>query len=174
MITVPFDVNNEELRREFLERDLSAALAVLKADTPPRWGRFTAQEMVEHLGWAFELSTGAAHVECSTPDAVLRRAKAFLHDQRPTPREFKNPVLAGGLPPPRFDDLDGARGALGEAVRSFLRAAREEPEARFTHPIFGLLTMDEWHRNHFKHCYHHLLQFGLIEERLTGTPENNP
>jgi len=30
----------------------------------PGWGKMTAQQMVEHLAWAFELSTGQAHGEC--------------------------------------------------------------------------------------------------------------
>jgi hypothetical protein len=29
--------------------------------------------------------------------------------------------------------------------------------------VNGALAHDEWHRAHYKHAYHHLLQFGLIE-----------
>ena len=31
------------------------------------------------------------------------------------------------------------------------------------HPTFGPLAAEEWSRSHFKHVYHHLLQFGLLE-----------
>jgi hypothetical protein len=63
--------------------------------------------MIEHLAWAFELSTGQAQTECPIPAAKREQLKAFLHDNRSTPRDFANPV-------------------------------------------------------HFKHAYHHLLQFGLV------------
>jgi hypothetical protein len=164
MIIVRFDVNDEEVRNAFFDHHLPAALAAFTDDAMPRWGAFSPREMVEHLLWGFELSTGAAHVACATPEAVLRRVKAFLHDNRPTPRAFMNPMLVGGLPPPRFTNLTGAVRGLHEGLSAFVRLAREKPEERFTHPIFGTLTMEEWHRGHFKHCYHHVLQFGLIEE----------
>jgi hypothetical protein len=31
------------------------------------------------------------------------------------------------------------------------------------HPLFGPIGAEEWTRVHFKHAYHHLLQFALID-----------
>ena len=47
-------------------------------------------------------------------------------------------------------------------VRRFVTLCGDHPEAVQTHPIFGPLVPEEWHRSHFKHCHHHLQQFGLI------------
>ncbi len=161
MTTIPFDVNDPELRERFLRRLLPDALAALQADARPGWGKMTAQQMVEHLTWAFELSTGLAQTECDVPEPQRERLKAFLHDNRPTPHEFMNPVLAAGLPPLRHAGLAEAKAALQVEVERFLQQAGAASGALHTNPVFGPLGAEEWSRAHFKHGYHHLLQFGL-------------
>src|SRR5512139_2204032 len=96
MIAIRFDVNDPELRETFFRRLLFDALAPLPDNARPAWGRMTAQQMVEHLAWAFELSTGHAHAGCPIPEAQRERLKGFLYDSRPTPHEFMNPLLTAG------------------------------------------------------------------------------
>jgi len=160
---VPFDVNDAALRERLLRQVLPDALAGLREDARPAWGAMTAQQMVEHLAWVFEVSIGAASVECSTPEARRERWKAFLYDATPMPHEFRNPALVGGLPRLRHAGLAEARAALARVVELFLEQGRAAPEATHTHPTFGPLRAEEWSRSHFKHVYHHLTQFGLIE-----------
>ena len=119
--------------------------------------------MVEHLSWVFELSTGLASVECPIPEAKRERYKAFLHDNTPMLREFRNPALVSGLPALRHAGLDDALAALRKDVDRFLDHARDAPAATHAHPVFGPIGPEEWSRSHFKHAYHHLLQFGLVE-----------
>jgi len=164
MTILPFDVNDPAVRDQFFRVHLARALSALDEGTPPRWGGMTAQQMVEHLAWGFELSTGRASVECTVPEARRERFKSFLGDDTPMMHEFRNPALAAGLPPLRHGGLDEARAALAAEVGRFLEHERTAPDARHTHPVFGPLTAPEWARAHFKHAYHHLLQFALIEE----------
>lgn len=158
-----FDVNDAELRESFLRHEVVPAVDRLGQASAPRWGRMRPQEMVEHLLWAFEVSTGQARTECPVPEAEWPRMKKFLHDNRPTPREFMNPVLAAGLPPLRYESLGEATKALAQELGRFVDGPRSSDQLH-THPIFGPIGYDEWHRTHYKHTYHHLLQFGLIEE----------
>jgi hypothetical protein len=157
-----FDVNDAALREEFLRADVPAALVELRADAPPRWGRMAAAQMVEHLLWAFELSTGRGRVECGVSPEDLARMRRFLYSNRPTPQDFMNPLLVSGLPPLRFADVAAAKEALGREIAAFLAGA-SEPQRTFVHPIFGALAYEEWHRTHYKHAHHHLAQFGLVE-----------
>jgi oxepin-CoA hydrolase/3-oxo-5,6-dehydrosuberyl-CoA semialdehyde dehydrogenase len=90
MTTIPFDVNNPEARTAFFRHLLCDAMAALQDGSRPRWGRMTAQQMVEHLAWTFEESTGKAHVECSVPERRRDRIKAFLYDNKPMLREFRS------------------------------------------------------------------------------------
>ena len=162
MIAPRFDVNDDALRDDFLRHTFLDALAALQAEMQPRWGRMTAQEMVEHLWWTFQISTGRLVVECPVPAERREPMKKFLHRNMPTPPEFMNPVLTGGLPPLRHPDLDRARAALREELEWFFAQAASDPAAVYTHPIFGPVGLDEWNRTHYKHCFHHLLQFGLL------------
>jgi oxepin-CoA hydrolase / 3-oxo-5,6-dehydrosuberyl-CoA semialdehyde dehydrogenase len=164
MSAIRFDVNDPPVRDRFFRDQLGAAVAALQEGALPRWGAMTAQQMVEHLAWGFELSTGRAAVECTVPPERRERYKAFLRDNTPMMHEFRNPVLVGGLPPLQHPGLAEARAALAVAVGRFLDHERAAPGAVYNHPVFGPLTAEEWSRAHFKHAYHHLLQFGLIEE----------
>jgi DinB family protein len=163
MTTIMFDVNDPQLRQAFFRHLLPDALAALQDDSQPRWGQMTAQQMVEHLAWVFELSTGRADVDCLVPETRRERMKAFLYDNTPMRHEFMNPALAAGLPPLRHPGLAEARAALSLEVDRFLDQCRARPSATHTHPVFGPIGAEEWARSHFKHAYHHLLQFGLIE-----------
>jgi len=163
MATIPFDVNDEKLRDTFFRTLLFDALAGLESDSRPGWGEMTAQQMVEHLAWAFELSTGQTHVDCFVPEAQREKLTAFLYDNRPTPHEFMNPVLAAGLPPLRHVDLGAAKEALLAEVARFAQQYIADPGPVRMHPVFGPIGMKEWARAHFKHTYHHLFQFGLLD-----------
>jgi oxepin-CoA hydrolase/3-oxo-5,6-dehydrosuberyl-CoA semialdehyde dehydrogenase len=163
MTTVPFDVNDPELRTAFLRDHLGQAITALREDSQARWGKMTAQQMVEHLAWAFEVSTGHAHVDCAVPTDKQERWKAFLFDNTPMRREFMNPALTAGLPALRHASLDEAKAALSQAVEQFVEQCRASPSATHTHPVFGPMETEEWERSHFKHAYHHLLQFALLD-----------
>ena len=162
MTAVPFDVNDAELRERFLRHTVGEALGGLHEDARPCWGKMTARQMVEHLLWAMELSTGQAETTCPVPEARREQAKAFLCDTRPTPRDFANPVLTAGLPPLQYPSLAEARAALAAETARFFAQAAPAPEAKRMHPVFGPIGPEEWERAHFKHAYHHLVQFGLI------------
>lgn len=161
---VAFDVNDSALRALFFHPLLGEALARLDAGARPRWGAMTAQQMVEHLQWGFEVSTGRVVLECPVPEAKRARMKPFLFDGTPMMHDFRNPALAAGLPALRHSGLPEARAGLATEVRRFLDYERESADAVHTHPVFGPLTVEEWSRAHFKHAYHHLLQFHLIDD----------
>jgi oxepin-CoA hydrolase / 3-oxo-5,6-dehydrosuberyl-CoA semialdehyde dehydrogenase len=159
---IHFDVNDENFRGVFLREVLPRAIGRLETDAESQWGSMTAQQMVEHLTWAFDLSIGVRQIECSFTEVKRERMKAFLHDNRPSPRDFMNPALAWGLPPLRHADLPEAKAALLASIGRFLDAPEQSTGERHTHPIFGPLDRDEWSRTHFKHGFHHFSQFGLI------------
>jgi oxepin-CoA hydrolase / 3-oxo-5,6-dehydrosuberyl-CoA semialdehyde dehydrogenase len=162
MMKVRFDVDDFSLRDTFLRTFFFGALDGLRPETPALWGHMTAQQMVEHLTWTFEVSTGRVLLECPYPEEQRAKMKPFLHHNRPTPREFMNPALREGLPALRHPDLKSASAALMTEVDRFLEHSRTRPDTRHTHPIFGPASVEDWSRTHFKHACHHLMQFGLI------------
>ena len=160
---IRFDVNDALGRSTFIGRTLGDALASLSTESRPLWGGFTAAQMVEHLLWGFELSTGRRIAEAATSEEWQRKARAFLHDDRLMPRGFESPPLKDGVPPLLFSSIPEALSALTAETARFLEAAASEPASRRVHPVFGACSVEEWSRIHFKHGVHHLMQFGLIE-----------
>jgi hypothetical protein len=162
MIIIPFDVNDDKLRAAFFSQHLPDCIASLDENALPYWGKMTAQTMIEHLLWAFECSTGTVEVACRTPEHLLGRVKELLYDNRQFPHDFKNPLLGEAPLPLRFHSFAEANNALLKETARFVDHFREQPSAIHAHPVFGALGAEEWQRAHFKHSYHHLLQFGLI------------
>jgi oxepin-CoA hydrolase/3-oxo-5,6-dehydrosuberyl-CoA semialdehyde dehydrogenase len=156
---MPYDVNDAAVRSRFLTEDMWLALHALAADAAPRWGQMRAQQMVEHLLWAFEVSLGRVPMTCYTPPEQVETYRRFLRSNRPAPPEFMNPALTEGLPPLQHPDLPTALAALRVQVDGFLATPADRPAG--THPVFGELDLEGWARAHDKHCHHHLAQFGL-------------
>src|SRR5687767_5303425 len=98
---IPFDVNDATVRERFLRADVASALANLTTASVPAWGKMSPQQMVEHVTWAIELSTGRAVVECSGSPEDMAAKKVGLYRNGATPRNFTLPTHANGLPPLR-------------------------------------------------------------------------
>ncbi|MEW6364234.1 MAG: DUF1569 domain-containing protein [Acidobacteriota bacterium] len=162
MRSVAFRVDDPEGRMDFLTRLLPEAIENLDEGTVPRWGEMTAQHMVEHLVWAFGLSTGKVEVTCEVPENQREVMKAWLYNNQPSPRGFKNPKLPEAPGPLRYSSIREAKSAFMEALDDFADRVKTNSGHMETHPLFGALRMDEWERVHFKHGYHHLVQFGLL------------
>jgi oxepin-CoA hydrolase/3-oxo-5,6-dehydrosuberyl-CoA semialdehyde dehydrogenase len=167
---VPFTPGDPEFRLAFLEATVPEALRSLPANRTPAWGRMTAQEMVEHLLWALRASLGRIPVLCEVPEERRNQMKPFIYDDRPNPRNFLLPTHRSGLPPAEFPDLDAALAAFRNELARFLAQYRDDPTVVNAHPVFGEITVEEWSRLHFKHFYHHLLQFSLLAEPGQVTP----
>ena len=169
MKKLPFLVNDPELRMEFLSRSLPEAIETLDGDTPPIWGKMTAQHMVEHLAWILDLSTGKEKTNCDLPEAKQAAFKPWLYDDRPFPREIRNPRLPLIPGPLKYPTLREAKVTFREALDQFIRDTKVNSQYKETHPVFGSLSMDEWERFHFKHSFGHLVQFRLAEYPLEAS-----
>jgi hypothetical protein len=142
-------------REEVLHR-----LTRVKPETPRRWGRMTAAQMVCHLNDSF---AGVMGRKAVSPAVTLTGRTIMkwgaLYVPMPWPRGVQTrPEMEqgnGGTPPGRFED-DCA--ALAAGIGQFCdprRSVRLLP-----HPLFGELTERQWMRWGYLHCDHHLRQFG--------------
>jgi oxepin-CoA hydrolase/3-oxo-5,6-dehydrosuberyl-CoA semialdehyde dehydrogenase len=164
LIKIPFDVTDSDLRTKMITDILPQAIASLKEKTEAIWGEMSAQHMVEHLVFAFRMSTDKLEVKCHTPEEKRDRGQAFLNLNTAMPKRFTNPVTGEKLPDLQYENLDRAKEALAKEVQYYLSYYDKNPEAIHTNPVFGELNAEQWQKFHFKHCFHHLSQFGLIEE----------
>jgi hypothetical protein len=168
MIQVAFAVNDEKLRIDFLRRTVPLALGHLDSARVPSWGHMTPIQMVEHLTWAAEISHGALAVPCTVHPKLLERFRPFLYNDTPTSHEFMNPILKKGMPADRYRSISEAAAVFQSEMERFFGQSADEKKLLRVHPVFGPLNYEDWERSHFKHFFHHLLQFGLIEQAVTA------
>ncbi len=130
--------------------------ARLTPDLVPRWGRMNAAQMVRHCVEALRGSVGDVH------HAPLGR---HLFHTRLVRRLF---IRAVPFPrnAPTAPELRVTEPAVLDAERERLialvgRYGRPEADVGAEHPLFGVLTRDEWAELEYKHIDHHFRQFGV-------------
>lgn len=140
---------------------LDARLARLAPDTPRRWGRMSAGEMLCHLAEAFRHSLG--ELPPTPADSLWTRTVikwAALWLPVPWPHGYRTPAIVNpqreGRRPGEFEQ---DRRTLVIAMRRFIDGARAGRTQ--AHPIFGPMSTTEWLRWAWLHMDHHLRQFGL-------------
>lgn len=128
----------------------------------PRFGKMSAQHMVEHLILAIQISNGKLTVECFTPAEKLPTLKKILLSERPLPKGFINPLIGEELLELKNATLEEAKNQLKKEIEDYENYFNGDPEAVFVHPVFGTLNKEEWDIFHRKHFEHHSKQFGLL------------
>ncbi|MCA9751226.1 MAG: DUF1569 domain-containing protein [Gemmatimonadetes bacterium] len=142
--------------------EVIARLRRVSPDSPRRWGRMTAHEMICHLADAFEAMCGVRPA-AATGNLFTRTIMCFVAVNFPTPWPH------GIRSVPEVDShLGGTRPAEFAADRERLEASTEAFRVRLapgsepmTHPFLGDMTRAEWGRWGYRHLDHHARQFGV-------------
>ena len=141
--------------------ELRRRLEMVRADSPRRWGRMSAHQMICHLHDAFVMGTparpvsDAAHLGNRTIVKWIALYAPARWPQGIQTRPEIDQVIGGGRVPASFDADVAAVIAVMDTAASdahFFRAR--------AHPIFGPLSRAAWLRWGYLHVDHHLRQFG--------------
>jgi hypothetical protein len=134
-------------------------LRQVRSDTPRKWGRMSAQQMVCHLTDSFRFAIGQKPV--SDGSSMLTRTIIkwiALYGPSPWPTGLMTrPEVdqeRGGTAPAEFA-ADVAQ--LEQLVDSVAASGRDFVPR---HPIFGSMSKSDWLRWSYLHVDHHLRQFG--------------
>lgn len=151
----------------FVASDLETLLSYLNRltpETPPQWGRMSAQRMVEHLTDTLRIATGKNPQELLIPEEKIERMVAFLYADKPMARNidvpFATPEMNDQL---RNEELELA---IDEFVEEWLHLEElfgNDPERTSVHPFYGPLNYEQWMRLSQKHHTHHFEQFNLLK-----------
>jgi Protein of unknown function (DUF1569) len=143
-------------------QEILRRLSALRDDTPRRWGRMSAHQMVCHLTDGYRMMIGerpAPAVASAVPPPIMRCIALYVPLRWPrgvaTTAELDQ-HRGGGTPPTDFsaDVAELERRVARIGVDAAGRFAR-------THPIFGAMSESAWRRWAYLHADHHLRQFGL-------------
>lgn len=141
----------ETARRDLLER-----LSQIKSETSPKWGKFTATQMVRHL--ADPLRAAMGEMEVAPKNGPLRNPllRYLIIYWLPWP---KGAPTAPEFIPPLGGDMQVCQHDLKNTLDRFVHFTQEKKPA--PHPAFGELKREHWGVLTHRHIDHHLRQFGV-------------
>ncbi|MFA6259922.1 MAG: DinB family protein [Bacteroidia bacterium] len=147
----------------YLRNRLIHQLGAIPENTPALWGTMNVRQMIEHLAWPFKASNGSFTMPQTTPEDKLERVKAIgLLNDRPMQHNFQNPIYTDEYKQLRNANIEAALIELQNDIDLFVSSFKsQDPSFTRMHNIFGPLNFHEWLQFHFKHCMHHLEQFGV-------------
>ena len=128
----------------------------LTASTEAVWGKMNAPQMVAHLTNAMRMATGDLPVRGKRHPARLFPLKQLLIYVVPMP---KNLPTAKELISREPEPFNGEVEALSAVIDDF---ASRPPDFQWpAHPLFGPMSRRDWGKLTYRHCDHHLRQFGV-------------
>ena len=144
-------MHSETDRRAIMER-----VRRLTPDARPQWGKMNAPQMVVHLTDAIRMATGELPVPArKTPFRFPPLKQLFLY-VLPMPKGLPTSSELIARAPTAWN---GEMEALTDQLEAF--AKRDTRQAWPNHPVFGSMSRDSWGVLAYKHCDHHLRQFGV-------------
>ena len=136
---------------------ISNRLRSLSASSSARWGTMGLEGMLQHLRLSAAMAVGELQLPSSNKRAFqIFPLKHLILYVLPFP---KGAPTAPGLKPGVDASLEGERTAVLELLERIGTGPRDG--AGPDHPLFGRLTRREWGVVTYKHCDHHLKQFGV-------------
>jgi hypothetical protein len=150
-------------KENFLRTKLVTYLQRLDPNTPPRWGKMTVQQMIEHYGGdAVRNANGRLKINnIITPPDHLNRMREFMLSDKPFKENTKNPLMCEEPAPNRYKTVQAAIGALQQELIYFFEVFEKDPALVTRNPFFGDLTFEQNVQLLYKHALHHLRQFGV-------------
>ena len=137
-------------------RAITARAGRLAPGAPPRWGRMSAPQMMVHITDAMRMATGELAVRAKKHPARLPPLKQLLIYVVPMAKGLPTaPELLARAP----ESIDSEIEAFRSAVERFV--ACPPGHVWPDHPIFGSMSRAAWGVLAYKHCDHHLTQFGV-------------
>ena len=149
------------LAQQRCQDEILRRLRALRPDSPRRWGRMNAHQMVCHLSDCFRMTTGEKRVSDATgvwQRTIIKWIALYVPAHWP-PGIVTRPEIdqyAGGTSPADFAaDLAELETLMGSFT------TRGEDFDWSPHPIFGRMSRIAWLRWAYRHMDHHLRQFGV-------------
>ncbi|GIV27767.1 MAG: hypothetical protein KatS3mg027_1581 [Bacteroidia bacterium] len=150
-------------KEKFLREEYISILKKLKGDEQPRWGKFSAQGMIEHMTDSIGIGWNRIVYPMYTSPENLPKAKAFMLSDKPFKENTPNPYMGEKPPQLRNKNIAEAIEELEKEILNFVQYHKNNPGIIVQNPFFGDLNYEEWLHLLHKHALHHLRQFGLIE-----------
>jgi hypothetical protein len=149
-------------KASFLKHELVPLLATIPVERNPQWGKMNAHQMMEHLNYdTFQVASGKKHLPLQTPTEHLAKMQQFIRSDKPFKENTPNKLMPETPTAPIHENVSDALKALQQEINLFFDTYFSQPELRFINPFFGALDYELQVLLLYKHCRHHLTQFGI-------------
>lgn len=150
-------------KENFLRTKLIHCLQQLDPATPPRWGKMSVQQMIEHLALdAFANANGRLKFDkYAFPPEEVQRFREFMMTEKPFKENIKNPYLKEEPRAVKYNTIQAAIGSLQQEIIRFFEVFEQDHQLIIFNPFFGELNFEENVQLLHKHAIHHLRQFGI-------------
>ncbi|MBC8167589.1 MAG: DUF1569 domain-containing protein [Bryobacteraceae bacterium] len=148
-------LSDPDIRTSVIER-----VKTLRPGSKAVWGQMNVHQMICHLSDSFRAALGEKVASPAAGWASRNLLKWMaLYLPMPWPRGIKTrPEMEQGVGGTCPTDFGEDRRKLLHLLDRFSRPGDEL--GRFTHPLFGSMSVKEWRRWGYLHMDHHLRQFG--------------
>jgi hypothetical protein len=137
-------------------RDIRRRVAMLRPESAPRWGKFTAPQMVCHVTDAAKMAMGELAVPSRRLPLRYFPLKQLILYVLPFPKGAPTaPALIGRVATTWSSEMVELDAALDRLL------SQRERERWPDHPAFGPLSRSAWGTLVYRHTDHHLRQFGV-------------
>jgi Protein of unknown function (DUF1569) len=142
----------EQAARDELRRRMEQ----VRADSPRKWGKMNAGQMLAHLNASLAMGLGELEVAPKRTPIANPLGRWLLINVLPWPQGTPTAPELLATPPAEWD-ADLAR------FRDLLERTGSRPQAGEwpRHPAFGAMSGKQWGALAYKHVDHHLRQFGV-------------
>ncbi len=148
-------------KETFLKNRFLVLLKQIPSDAPPRWGKMSLQQMIEHFSDNFRIASGKiSYTDIITPEEQLQKMRDFVMSDKPFPENTLNPLMPEVPAPVKNRSVEEALKELQTEIRYFFSVFEKNNLQVTRHPVFGDLNFDENLHLLYKHALHHLKQFG--------------
>ena len=148
---------------DFLQHRFVSMLKQIPSDTPPKWGKMTLQQMIEHFADYTRIASGKTpFTDIMTPPGNLQRMRDFVMSDKPFRENTPNPLMPEVPAPVRNPSVEEAIKELKNEIEYFFTLFNKNNLRVTRNPFDGDLNYEQNVQLLHKHALHHLKQFGVV------------
>ncbi|NOT37032.1 MAG: hypothetical protein HOP11_06615 [Saprospiraceae bacterium] len=156
-------------KRNFLLTEFVSLLKTLDHKTKGEWGLMNPHQMVEHLTYSFMLANGKLKAEkLLSPEENIPKLQSWLLSPKLMKENIDNPLIPKTPPAPKHDNYQESIEKLYVEIQKMFEVYDQNPEVKILNPFYGDLDLEHNTNLLYKHCLHHLRQFGIQVEYVEG------
>ncbi len=137
--------------------EITQRINSLSPESQRQWGKMNVAQMMAHCKEAFKVPLSKVRIPRMFIGLLIGWAfKKKLYNEDPWK---KNLPTAPNFIIKDKRDFEKEKQELSEMIGQFYSGGSEKV-GLFPHPMFGILTTEQWGKSMYKHLDHHLMQFG--------------